>query len=773
MLTRFGGFLYRERVVVLLTALALLFDACMYGPGVFHLTRSGGYDNPSSESAQAQQLLDSKLNGSFVDVLILMRSPALRADDPAFARAANALLSPLQARPEVVSLTSFYSSHNQLLVSRDGHETFALLQLASHDLTVKQAEYQRLEPLLTSTTLQVTEGGDVPDNLAIDQQVNADLARAEMFTLPVLVVLLLLVFGGVIAAGLPLLIGGAAILGAFTVLRLLTKVTDVSVYAMNVVTMLGLGLAIDYALLIITRFREELARNERDVRGALERTMATAGRTVIFSALTISISLLSLLLFPLTFLRSIGLGAIAAILVVMLTSLTLLPALLALLGPRTNALSVKHLLHHRRALIPATLKEHRGAWYRLSELVMRWPAPIMLATLALLLLLGWPFLHITFATPDENVLPPGQPARVVSERISQDFPQQGNAQLIIAVETPGHALSTNNLANLDSYVKSIAALPGVEHVTSLVTVNPALALARYQQLYAHPEANPQFALAARQMASGDLTKVTVELQPADHSQAAIALVQRVRTLHAPGGLRPLVDGITPEQIDLLASLATTLPSALLVIIVAIFVLLFLMTGSLVVPLKAILLNILSLSATFGGLVWIFQDGHLQGLLHFQSTGSIDATQPVLIFAIAFGLSMDYEVFLLSRIKERFDQSGDNRLAVSSGLQRTGGLITSEALLLAIVLGAFAMAKIVFIQEIGLGLAIAVVMDATLIRMLLVPATMRLLGKINWWAPAPLRWLWLHIGLVETPRKTSDAVELVPTQPLGRAMKKSA
>lgn len=775
MLTKFGCFLYRERVVVLLTALVLLFDMCIYGLGVFATTKNSGYDNPSSESTQARQLLDSKLGGSFADVIVFFQHRTLHATDPAFAQAADTLLSPLRSRPAVTSLASYYSTHNRLLISRDGHETFALLQLAGQDLATKQSEYQRLLPLLnpSASLLQISLGGNVPVNLAVSQQVNADLERAEMFTLPVLLLLLLLVFGGAIAALLPLLTGGAAILGAFTVLRLLSKTTDVSVYAINVVTMLGLGMAIDYALLIITRFREELNRDENNVCGALQRTMATAGRTVIFSALTIGTSLVSLLLFPVTFLRSIGLGAISAVMVVMLTSLTLLPAILALLGPRVNGLSFVRPSPSKCTRIPATFTEHRGAWYRLSEMVMRWPVPVALVVLAVLLALGWPFLHITFATPDENILPAGQPARVVSQRIAQNFPQQGNAQLIIVIKTPGNALSPTNLASLDSYVKSIAALPGVEHVTSLVTARATLTLADYQRIYAQPPFSAPFALLARQMANGNLTRVTVELQPADHSDAAITLVKQVRALPVPGNLRPLVDGITPEQIDLLDSLAATLPLALLVMIVSIFSLLFLMTGSLIVPIKAILLNTLSLSATFGGLVWIFQDGHLQSLLNFQSPGSIDATQPVLIFAIAFGLSMDYEVFLLSRIKERFDQTGNNRLAVSSGLQRTGKLITSEALLLAVVLGAFGMARIIFIQEIGIGLAVAVIMDATLIRMLLVPATMRLLGNVNWWAPVPLRWFWQHFGLAETPVITREEIELEQTQPLRELVKRSA
>lgn len=759
-LAKSGRLLYRARWSILLISLALSLGAGIFGPGVFGQMKNSGYGDPASESTQARQLLDTRLGGAFGDVILLMQNPALQANSPAFTQAATSLLNVLKKRSEVVALTSYYSTHSQSLLSRDGHETFALLQLAGQDLSVKEAAYRRLEPLLTSPILHISAGGDVPVNVAVGRQVSTDLARAEVVTFPVLALLLLFVFGGIIAAGLPLLIGGVAILGAFAVLRLLAMFTDVSVYAINVVTMLGLGLAIDYALLMVTRFREELAADEADTQGALERMMATAGRTVLFSALTVGTSLLSLLIFPLAFLRSIGLGAIAAVLVVMLASLTLLPATLALLGQRVNALSCARLFTNQR-----TTSEQRGAWYRLAESVMRWPLPIALLVLILLLTLGWPFLHITFATLDQRVLPEGQEARVVSERLSRDFAQLGNAQLIIVVKTPGQALSPANLASLESYVNNIAALPGVKHVESLLTLQPGWTLAQYQQFYAHPNLNAQFMPLAAHLVNGNLTKITVDLQPSDHSEAAIALANQVRALHMLGGLTALVDGITPEQIDLLASLSATIPFALLMIITSIFLLLFLMTGSLVIPFKALILNILSLCATFGGLVWIFQDGHLQHVLQFQSVGSIDATQPVLIFAIAFGLSMDYEVFLLSRIKECFDATGDNRLAISSGLQHTGWLITSEALLLAIVLGAFGTARIIFIQEIGIGLAIAVIMDATLIRMLLVPATMRLLGNFNWWTPPLPGWLARHLARAQTSGMSANPRQALTTRPL--------
>ncbi len=749
MLARLGGILYRARWIVLFLALLIVTGAAIFGTGLFGSLKGGGFADPASESSKAQNLLDAKFGGATADIIILMSNNSLMASDPAFKDAATQLLATLKARPEVASITSYYSTQSASFLSRDGHETFAVVQLTAKDRTAKDKDYKTIQPLITSPVLQTMVGGSVAVDTAINTQVGADLERAELITFPIVAILLLIVFGGLVAAGLPLLVGGVAILGAFAILRLLANLTDVSVYAVNVVTMLGLGLAIDYALFIVTRFREELGYGKSDVKGALERTMATAGRTVIFSGLTVSTSLLGLMLFPEMFLRSMSMGAIAATLVAMLAALTILPALLALLGHRVNALSIQRLFRRNSSQRQVTSTETRGAWFRISETVMRRPVVVGLAVLAILVTLGLPFLRVSFSTPDVKVLPSNQEARLVSDRLSRDFAQQGNSQLEIVVRTPGDALSPANLANLDTYVHEIKAIPGVVSVESLVTVNPQLSLADYQQLYAHPGANPQLAAIVAQLANGDTTKITVAMQPVDHSAAAEDVVHQIRAIHATGGLAPLVDGITAYQLDLLASLGTTLPYALLVIFVAVSVLLFLMTGSLLMPLKAIVLNILSLSATFGALVWIFQDGHLQNLLGFQSTGSIDATQPVLIFAIAFGLSMDYEVFLLSRIKERFDQIGDNRAAVSSGLQRTGWLITSAAMLMAVVFGAFGSSKIIFIQEIGIGLAIAVIADATLVRMLLVPSTMRLLGKWNWWAPAPLRAIWRWVGLSES------------------------
>jgi uncharacterized membrane protein YdfJ with MMPL/SSD domain len=774
MLARLGGMLYRTRWLVLFLALLIVAGAAVFGTGVFGSLKSGGFNDPASESSRAQTLLDTKLGGATADIIILMSNNSLKATDATFAGAASKMLATLKARPEVASVTSFYSTHCASLLSRYGHETFAVVQFKAQDEATKENDFKTIEPLITSPTIETKVGGNVAVNVAVNKQVSSDLERAELITFPIVAILLLIVFGSLVAASLPLIIGGVAIMGAFAILRAIAGWTDVSIYAANVVTMLGLGLAIDYALFIVTRFREELGSDVGDVKGAIERTMSTAGRTIMFSGLIISTSLLALLIFPVMFLRSIGMGAIAATLIAMLAALTILPAFLAVLGRRVNALSLQSLFRRRSSTqrYDAAL-ETRGVWYRISETVMQHPVVVGLLVLAILVTLGLPFLRVTFATPDVKVLSTQQDAHIVSDRLAQDFIQQGNSQLVIALQTPGNALSSTNLANLDNYVSTIERIPGVVSVDSVVTLKPSLTLADYQQLYSHPGVNPQLTGVAAQLANGDTTKITVAMQPADHTTAAENIDSQVRAIHAPGGLVPLVDGVTAYQIDLLASLRATLPYALLVMFASVSVLLFLMTGSLLMPVKAIVLNILSLSATFGALVWIFQDGHLQNLLGFQSTGSIDATQPILIFAIAFGLSMDYEVFLLSRIKERFDEIGDNRAAVSSGLQRTGWLITSAAMLMAVVFSAFGTSKIIFIQEIGIGLAIAVIIDATLVRMLLVPATMRLLGKWNWWAPAPLHAIWQRIGLGESAVASGNMVSSVETMMPGEIEREKA
>jgi len=473
MLARLGGMIYRTRWLVLFLALLIVAGAAVFGTGLFGSLKSGGFNDPASESSRAQALLDAKLGGATADIVILMSNGSIKATDAPFMDAATQLLTRLKVRPEVASVTAYYSTHSASLLSRDGHETFAVVQLKAKDEATKEKDFKTIQPLITSPVIETKVGGNVAVNVAINKQVSSDLERAELITFPIVAILLLIVFGSLVAASLPLLIGGVAIMGAFAILRAIAGWTDVSIYAANVVTMLGLGLAIDYALFIVTRFREELGSDDGEVKGAIERTMSTAGRTIMFSGLTISTSLLGLLIFPVMFLRSIGMGAIAATLIAMLAALTILPELLAVLGRLVNSLSLQRLFRRRS---PSqrydTSLETRGVWYRISETVMQHPVVVGLSVLAILVMLGLPFLGVTFATPDVKVLSTQQEARIVSDRLSRDFTQQGNAQLVIALQTPGDALSPTNLASLDSYVHTIKGIHGVVSVDSLVTLNP-------------------------------------------------------------------------------------------------------------------------------------------------------------------------------------------------------------------------------------------------------------------------------------------------------------
>ncbi len=752
MLQRLGGFFYDRRRSVLFVALALLVAAAVYGFGAFDNLKSAGFTNPSSQSSRADAFINAHLPNSTTDIVVLLHSNTLTVSDPAFQQAVTSMLAKLKAQSEVAGLSSYYDTQSQDFVSFDQHSTYVPVQLAQPGAnTTKDQEYSAISSLFTATPLQVTLGGTLIANDQINAQISQDIERAEIFTFPILLVLLLLVFGGVVAALMPLAIGVVAILGALAIVHGLTLTTDVSIFALNIITGLGLGLAIDYGLFIVTRFREELSHDQSNVRGAVQHTMATAGRTVLFSGLTVCISMLSLLIFPEYFLRSMGLGAIAAVAMAMLAALTILPAILSLLGPRINSLAI------RRQRYSADVSEQHGVWYRLSQVVMRFPIVVALTVVVVLVLLGSPFLHASFSDFTITDLPQELTARQVYDQLAQNFPHETGAQVEIAVQTPGHALAPNNLAALARYVQQLQAIPGVERVQSLVTVSPQLTIAQYQEIYSNPGSNPLLDATAKRIANGDATRIDLTLSALDNSNVAVSDVNRIRTLPTPVGFATLVGGTTADQMDLFANLKAIIPQSLALIAIAVFILLFLMTGSVVIPVKAIVLNLLSLSATFGALVFIFQEGHFAQWLQIQSIGPLESTQPVLIFAIAFGLSMDYEVFLLSRIKERYDATGDNQLAVASGLQRTGGLITSAALLLAVVLGAFATSEIVFIKMLGVGLTIAIVIDATLVRGLLVPATMRLLGRANWWAPAPLRWLWRRIGLSESDHQPLNAL----------------
>jgi trehalose monomycolate/heme transporter len=712
-----GRVTYRRRRWVAALALLFVVFAGVWGTGVFGSLQGGGFEDPDAESSRAAELAVEELGRQGSDVVVLYSSDELTVHDPAFA---EAVTGTLDALPDdlVVNATSWFGTEAPALVSEDRSATYAVLELAD----AGEGRGEVLEEIrgdLDAPGLTTQVGGALAVDQAINERVSSDIARAEMISMPILLVLLVVIFGSLAAASLPLAIGATAILGAFTALRALTYVTDVSIFAVNLVTILGLGLAIDYGLFVVSRFREEI-RRQSTVERALERTMATAGRTVAVSGVTVAVSLAGLLIFPQVFLRSMGFGGIAAVLIAMLAALTLLPALLGMLGPKVDSLSVRPLLRRvlrRPAAVPATPEAH-GAWYRIAQSVMRRPVVVTVATVTLLLVLALPFLRVQFGGIDERVLPVGSESRVVTETIDAEFPADVATPITAVVTLPDPVESPAGGAALQAYVDRVAGLPGVDG-------------------------------AAVTGAAGDTARVAVAYDGDPIGEAAQALVTDVRAVPAPDGGEVLVGGQTATLVDLLDSVGGLLPWMALLVVTATFVLLFLAFGSVVLPVKALVMNVLSLGASFGALVWIFQDGNLSGFLGFTPTGTVEATQPILILAIIFGLSMDYEVFLMSRIREQYDLTGDNTQAVATGLQRTGGIITSAALLLIIVIGAFSLSGITFIKMIGVAMLIAIVVDATIVRILLVPATMRLLGRWNWYAPGPLRRFYARYGIRES------------------------
>ncbi|MFK4039200.1 MMPL family transporter [Nonomuraea wenchangensis] len=735
MFERAGRLVYRGRWTLLVLSLAAALLVAPLGMELFGRMADGGFEDPRADSTTAARWSDDWYGEHAPDVVVLYHHPSVKARDPRYRKAVHDALRALPAE-HVGALATYWTTGSKLMVSKDGRSTYALVTLKGD----KQAGYAAVEDRLRrATNLQVSIGGPVPLLKELNDQTAADLARAEAISMPVLLVLLVVVFGSLVAAGLPLLVGAFAVLGALVLLRLLTEVTEVSVFSLNVVTMLGLGLAVDYSLFVLKAFREEIAGGATSEQ-AVVRTMATAGRTVAFSGLTVATALLGLLVFPQMFLRSIGLGAAAVVLVAMGAALVVLPAALGVLGRRVNALR----------LTPDLGGGGRGGgqgggmWHAVASSVMRRPLLYLVAVAAVLVALAAPFLHVTFGNVDHRVLPAGSESRRVAEIVDRDFGRNSMAAVDVHVlversftEAParpgplgqGHAaISAVTPVTPDDAGPLAARLRRLPHVTGVDVAGLS-------------QENGAVRLAVRY----DVDPMSAEAQ---------RLVTAIRTLSPPGSppepnvRRVVVGGPTAAQMDLMDSLTARLPWMALVVGSVTAVLLFAAFGSVVLPVKALLMNVLSIGASLGVIVWAFQDGHLASVLSFTSTGTVEATVTVLILAVVFGLSMDYELFLLSRVRAEWLRTGDNTAAVAAGLRQTGGVITSAALLLLVVIGAFSTAGISIVKLLGVGLFVAIVMDATLVRALLVPATMRLMGGANWWLPRPLRGLHRRVELQE-------------------------
>ncbi|MET8833674.1 MMPL family transporter [Micromonospora sp. NPDC004540] len=705
-----GRVVVRARWAVLAAAAALVVVGSTWGAGVFGELTGGGFEDPASESSRTAQRVTAELGRQGADVIVLWSSDSATVDQPAFRDPVTRTVAGLRERSAVTSVTTWYDSPAPALVATDRRATYALIRLAGADDDARAEQFEALRPALDAPGLRTEVGGTVAFQHYANTQTTEDITRAETLSMPVLLVLLVLIFGGLVAATTPLLIGGLAILGAFVAVRLVNLVTDVSIFAINIITLIGLGMAVDYALFVVSRFREELAAGH-DTGAAIRRTMATAGRTVLVSGLTVALALASLLIFPQAFLRSMGLGGVAAVLVAMLAALTVLPALLAVLGHRIDAVRVPLPWRRRARRGGPAAADAGGAWARIARSVMRRPVRYLVGVAVLLAVLATPFLRITFGGFDERVLPADAAPRVVAERIADEFPG-GQVAPIDVLVSGAPADAARGLAD------RIAAVPGVTGVQ-----------------------------VAAQRGGSTLLSVSYPGEPT--GDVAQRVVRDLRDLPVPAGAELLVGGRPGADRDLLDSLGDRLPWMALLMAGATLLLLFLAFGSVVLPVKAVLMNLVSIGASFGVMVWIFQDGHLAGPLGFTPTGFIEPSNPILMLAVLFGLATDYEVFLLSRAREEWDRTGDNTGAVAAGLQHTGRIITAAALLLIIVVAGFTTGGMSYIKLIGVGMIVAIVVDATLVRALLVPATMRLLGRWNWWAPGPLARVYRRYGLRET------------------------
>jgi uncharacterized membrane protein YdfJ with MMPL/SSD domain len=681
--------------------------AAFGAPVAAKLSATGkNFEDSSSQSIRARELIE-KRSGANPDVsVIALVRPGGDVRSPATRKRVAAIAAIIKADTAVAQVVDYAVTHSPAFISRDGQATYIAVAFKPVSAQAAQDAAKRLDKRLKSEPGVTVGGSEIAGDQA-GKQVGKDLGMAEGLAFPILFVLLLLVFRGVVAALLPLVGGLVAILATFLGLRIVNSFTPLSIFALNLTTGLGLGLAIDYNLFIVSRYREELARGASTAE-ALRTTLRTAGRTAAFSGLTVAAAMASILVYPQPFLYSMGIGGIFVSVFSVVSAVCVLPAILALLGPRVNALAPARF---RRSIERSARPADGGFWYGLAQRVMRRPVAFAVASAAVMIALGIPFLGIKFTGVSASILPKSASARQVDDALRTEFPPNRASPIYVAVEAPKSAAP-----HVATFAQQLRKLPGVA------------------------------AVQGPRPAGDGLWRIDVISRDASLAGPSKTLVHDIRGVKAP--YPRLVGGETAAFVDQGASLRSHLPIGILVLVLTTLLLLFLMTGSVVLPIKSLVMNLLTLSATFGILVMIFQWGHLQGLLGFHSVGALDETQPILLAAVGFALSTDYGVFLLTRIKEAHDAGLSNTEAVARGLERTGRLITSAALLFCVAVGAFATSKLVFIKELGLGMALAVILDATLVRGLLVPALMRLLGEWNWWAPAPLRRLYERYGLHE-------------------------
>jgi putative drug exporter of the RND superfamily len=751
MFAAWGRFVYRFRwlilVVSVLSIAALLFSM-QYGGRL----GTGEFSAPEgTESGRVDDLLDEEVAKAPPGFMLIFGSEDEKATSPAFRDHVQRAVEHLEDDERVTNVRTAYDEGgavDEAMISRDEHHSLAVVELEEGSFAETQDAYAALRQEVRPGPLEVVAAGEIPLNEDFERVTESDLRRAETVSLPLALLMLLFVFGSVVAAGLPIGVGVLAVTGGFIGTLLLARAMDVSIYATNIVTMIGLGVAIDYSLFVVSRFREEVGRHP--VPDALARTMATAGRAILFSGLTVAIGFMGFLFFDVADLNSIGFAGSIVVAFSVLYGLTFLPALLAILGPRVDFLRLPFVHPERTAT-------GSGLWHGLATAVMAHPWRTLLPVVALLLVLGSPFLDLRLGLSGADSLSEDAESRRGEELLDRQFPDSSAYPMVVVLDYPrGSPLTKERIGETYDLSRWLQDRPGVKEVDGIVNLDPRLSRDQYRQLLSGPREDlpPQVREALRRTTGNHLAVLTAYTSVGYNTEKAYDLVREVRERHPDVGGEVLVGGWAAFDLDLTESVYDAAPPAIAFVVLATYVVLFLLLGSVLLPLKAVVVNFLSISASYGALVWVFQQGHLSGPLDF-TPGPINTTTPIIMFCILFGLSMDYEVMLLSRIKEEYEKTGDNVASVALGIERTGRLITGAALIMATVFFSFGLAEAVVIKAIGLGMGLAVLVDATIVRALLVPATMRLMGHWNWWAPKPLARLHRQLGLSESAIDAAD------------------
>jgi len=733
----YGHFIHRFRWVILVLWLIGLAVSVPFAAQVSSVLQSGGYSFDQSESAHADNTLTALFHQPPSMAIVVFQSQSTPVSDPAYQQELSAFTSRVSTFAHVTGVT-------QGGVGKDGLTTQISVAFDEDGSTAQQLMPAFRELLPTSGPAKVYLSGGPETYREYSQITQSDVERSERLSLPIALIVLLAVFGTLIAAFMPLMLAVVAVPVALAIIYAIAAQTWTSIFVLNVATVVGLGISIDYSLFMTRRFREELAHGS-SVRDAISLTLATTGEAILFSGLTVIIGFCGLFLIGIPFMTSFGIGGAVTVAAAVLGALTLMPAVLSILGPRVNALRVPLLGRLTAPRVEAADAAPRGFWHRWALGVMRRPVIVLLASIAILVALGWPIFSMQVSTYGAVSLPNSAEAQQGANILSQQFATEDANPVYVVVTAPDGSsmLTSDNLAKVDNLTTWLASQSHVTGALSLThppsaSGSPALTEAQLAALYTSGQyqQNPALAQLVASTTSGSTTVITLDSNTQVDSEPGKALIDAIRAgdVSAAQGLAVQVGGVQALSLDFTRYLYGNFPKAILFILIATYFLLLLMFRSLLLPLKAVIVNVLSLAASYGVLVFVFQWGHFSDLLSFTSSGSLDSTIPIIIFCLLFGLSMDYEVFLLSRIREEWERTHDNRQAVALGLAKTGGVITNAALLFIIVTGSFTFTSLLSTKELGLGMTIAVLVDATVVRTLLVPATMRLLGRWNWWLP---------------------------------------